>query len=104
MIAKVNAHIQMKTSQILKVELWDEDVLSDDKIQLLTILKSGPVEFLFDLADTGEFNPELHLRIFDEAGNLLLKTAIDDSLNSLKVDKTTGFREKTTIDFGLIEI
>lgn len=104
MTGKVNATIKMHQPQKVWVELWDLDVLVDDKIQSKQIFNSGPIEFIFSTADTGEFNPELQLRIFDLEGNELYKTPINTLINSLKVSNVTGFREITNIDFGIIEI
>lgn len=76
----------------------------DDKIQSKHISDSAYIEFIFSTAATGEFNPELQLRIFDEHGKELHRTSAINSINSLEKDKVTGFQENTTIDFGIIEI
>jgi len=104
MIGKVNAIIKMNQPRKLKVELWDVDVLVDDKIETKNINESGTFEFLFSTTDTGEFNPELQLRIFDEDGKELYRSPINNSINSVEINNVTGFREDTTVDFGLIEI
>jgi hypothetical protein len=104
MTGKVNATIKMLQPRIVRVELWDVDVLVDDKIQTKKISDSGIIEFLFGTTETGEFNPELQLRIFDLDGNELHKTPINKSINSMEINKVTGFKENTTIDFGIIEI
>ena len=88
----------------LKVELWDVDVLVDDKIETKSITESGAIEFLFSTTDTGEFNPELQLRIFDEDGKELYRSPINSSINSVEINNVTGFRENTTVDFGLIDV
>jgi hypothetical protein len=104
MLAKANAIIQMQSPRKLQIELWDVDVLVDDKIQSQEISDSGPVEFLFSVSDTGEINPELQLRVVDEDGNILLKSRINSEINSAQINDITGFIEKTTIDFGVITI
>ena len=104
MTGKVNATIKMLKPLKVSVELWDVDVLVDDKIHTKVITDSGPIEFIFSTSDTGEFNPELQLRIFDLQGNQLHRTPINKSLNSMGIDKVTGFKENTTIDFGIIKI
>jgi hypothetical protein len=105
MIAKVNANVQFKSKyKKVVVELWDIDVLMDDKIASHELTRSGHIEFLFSLSVTGEVNPELQLRIKDEAGNEVLRTPIDQSISAMNIDKNTGFLEHTTIDFGVIKI
>jgi hypothetical protein len=105
MNAKVNATINLKVEgKKYIVELYDVDVISDDLLKTLTIDKSGPIEFIFSLSETGEFNPELQLRIFTENRKEIFRTAIDNSLSSLNVDKNTDRVEKTTIDFGVITL
>ncbi len=104
MIAKVNAKIEMTESMICNVELWDVDLIVDDRIQTKEISVSGSVEFIFSLSETGETKPELQLRIFSADGKELFRTKVDSTLNSNSIDKTTGFREVTTIDFGIIKI
>jgi hypothetical protein len=104
MIAKVNAKIEMTRSMICNVELWDVDVIVDDRIQSKEISVSSSVEFIFSLSETGESNPELQLRIFSADGKELFRTNADSTLNSFSIDKTTGFQEVTTIDFGIIKI
>jgi hypothetical protein len=103
MTGKVNATINLKDEgKKYIVELYDVDVISDDLLKSAEIDKSGLIEFIFGLGETGEFNPELQLRIFTENRKEIFRTAIDNSLSSLNVDENTGRVEKTTIDFGVI--
>jgi hypothetical protein len=104
MTGKVNATIKMLKPLKVRVELWDVDVLVDDKIQTKEISDSGPVEFIFSTSDTGEFNPELQLRVSDIGGNELHRTPVNKTINAIETNKVTGFKETTTIDFGIIEI
>jgi hypothetical protein len=104
MTAKVNVTIQFKNSAKYIVELWDVDVLVDDKIDAKSISKPGPIEFIFSTSRTGEFNPELQLRIFSEEGNELFRSPIDKSISDLNINENTGFVEVTTVDFGIIEL
>jgi hypothetical protein len=94
----------MNKEQVLRIELWDLDLLADDKIQTITISKPSLVEFIFSFSETGEFNPELQIRICDNQDKEIHRTPINKSLNSLKIDKVTGFMEKTTVDFGTIKL
>jgi hypothetical protein len=104
MTGKVNAVVKMNRPGKLKVELWDVDVLVDDKIETKSITESGAIGFLFSTTDTGEFNPELQLRIFDEDGKELYRSTINNSISSVEINNVTGFRENTTVDFGLIDV
>ena len=104
MTGKVNATIQFQGTKMFIVELWDVDVLVDDKLQSIEISKTGPIEFIFNTSETGEFNPELQLRIFSEDQTEIYRSAIDKSISDLNIDKATGYNETTTIDFGIIEI
>ena len=105
MVAKVNATIKLssKINNVI-VELWDVDVLVDDKLDSKTVSHSGPIEFLFSIANTGEFNPELQLRVFSDTQEELYRSNIDTSISMLNIDKATGFMEHTTIEFGTIEL
>jgi hypothetical protein len=104
MNAKVNVNIQLSDAAKVFVELWDVDVLKDDLIDRKEIIKSGHVEFLFNVFDSGEFTPELQIRIALPSGKELYRTAINNQLSVMNVDKATGFREVTTIDFGTITV
>ena len=104
MTGKVNITVEMLQEQDLKIELWDVDLIVDDKIQTKQVNRSGLVEFIFSLSETGEFNPELQIRIFNNQNEEIYRSPIDRSLNSLQIDKITGFMEKTTVDFGTIKI
>ena len=104
MTGKVNITVEMLQEQDLKIELWDVDLIVDDKIQTKQVNHSGLVEFIFSLSETGEFNPELQIRIFNNQNEEIYRSPIDRSLNSLQIDKVTGFMEKTTVDFGTIKI
>ena len=104
MTGKVNITVEMLQEQDLKIELWDVDLIVDDKIQTKQVNRSGLVEFIFSLSETGEFNPELQIRIFNNQNEEIYRSPIDRSLNSLQIDKVTGFMEKTTLDFGTIKI
>ena len=105
MTAKVNATIEIKnTDSKYLVKLFDVDVIKDDEIASLEINKSEDIEFLFSLDDTGEFNPELQLRVFDTNHNEVYRSEINNSISSTNIDKITDFIEVTTIDFGLITI
>ena len=104
MTGKVNITVEMLQEQDLKIELWDVDLIVDDKIQTKQVNRSGLVEFIFGLSETGEFNPELQIRIFNNQNEEIYRSPIDRSLNSLQIDKVTGFMEKTTVDFGTIKI
>ena len=104
MTGKVNVYIDMDKEQVLRIELWDLDLLADDKIQTISISKPGLVEFIFSFSETGEFNPELQIRIYNNQEKEIHRTQINKSLNSLKIDKVTGFMEKTTVDFGTIKL
>jgi hypothetical protein len=104
MVAKVNFKISLKEQKKIRVELWDLDVIKDDKIAYKDCIQSGEYDFIFNTSDTGEWQPELQLRIFNESGIEIYRTNINDTISSSKVDEATGFRENTTVDFGLIEI
>ena len=114
MLAKVNAKIFHKANQTQKVnvELWDVDVLSDDRIDALEIeldpakSKVGiPIEFVFSTSKTGEFNPELQLRVVDSnTGTELYRTETDKSISLLNIDDATGLREVSTVEFGDINL
>ena len=105
MTAKVNATIELNnTDSKYLIKLFDIDVIKDDEIATIEITQSKEIEFLFSLDETGEFNPELQLRIFDSLFNEVFRSRIDDSISSNNVNKNTGFIEVTTIDFGLITI
>ena len=104
MTGKVNITVEMLQEQDLKIELWDVDLIVDDKIQTKQVNRSGLVEFIFSLSETGEFNPEFQIRIFNNQNEEIYRSPIDRSLNSLQIDKITGFMEKTTVDFGTIKI
>lgn len=105
MTAKVNATIELLNSNVnYIVKLFDVDVIKDDEIATLEINKSKEIEFLFALDETGEFNPELQLRVFDSNNNEVHRSEINNSISSTNIDKITGFIEVTTIDFGLITI
>ncbi len=105
MTAKVNATIELLNSNVnYVVKLFDVDVMKDDEIASIDINNSKEVEFLFSLDETGEFNPELQLRVFDSNNNEVYRSKINNSISSTNIDKITGFIEVTTIDFGLITI
>ena len=105
MIAKVNANIELLNSNgKYVVKLFDVDVIKDDEIAVKEINQSNAIEFIFPLADTGEFKPELQLRIFDAANNEIFRSEINNSISSTNINKNTGFVEVTTIDFGLITL
>ena len=104
MIGKVNAFIKMSHPRKIKVELWDLDVLIDDRLETKNLNGTGKVEFLFVTSETGEFNPELQLRIFDEDGKELYRSLVNNDINSIEINNVTGFRENTTVDFGVIEV
>ena len=105
MTAKVNATIQLnKTDTKYVVKLFDIDVIKDDVIGSLEINQSNEIEFIFSLGETGEFNPELQLRIYDSNNNEIHRSDINNSISSTNINKITGFLEVTTIDFGLIII
>ena len=105
MTAKVNATIELLNSNVnYIVKLFDVDIIKDDEIASVDISHSKEVEFLFSLDETGEFNPELQLRVFDSNNNEVYRSEINNSISSTNIDKITGFTEVTTIDFGLITI
>jgi len=104
MIGKVNAFIKMRQPRKLRVELWDVDLLKDDKLETKNLTETGQIEFLFTTSETGEFNPELQLRIFEEDGKELYKSIVNNEINSIEINNVTGFRENTTVDLGIIEI
>lgn len=104
MIGKVNAFIKMNQPRKIKVELWDVDVLIDDRLETKNLTETGKIEFLFVTSETGEFNPELQLRIFDEDGKELYRSLVNNDINSIEINNVTGFRENTTVDFGVIEV
>lgn len=104
MTGKVNVTLEMLQEQKLTIELWDLDLFFDDKIQSKEVYRSGPVEFIFSFSETGEFNPELHIRVINDQNEEIYRSPIDRSLNSLQIDEITGFMEKTTVDFGTIKI
>jgi hypothetical protein len=56
------------------------------------------------MSETGEFNPELQLRIFEEDGKELYRSIVNNEINSIEISSVTGFRENTTVDFGLIVV
>jgi hypothetical protein len=103
--AKVNVQIELLgTINGFTVELWDVDAIKDDLLGSQPILKAGHFEFLFDTNVSGEFRPELQLRVVDAEGNEVFKSEINDSLSSLAIDENTGRIENTTIDFGVIQL
>jgi len=105
MTIKVNAQIELVSMKdIIIAEIWDVDVLIDDKISSQTVSKSGPIEFILNSSKTGEIKPDLQLRLFSSSGEELYRSPIDDSINILSRDENTGFIEHTTIDFGKINL
>jgi hypothetical protein len=105
MTVKINLFIEFNESaKNLLIQVWDVDVLVDDKIESKSVNSPGPVEFLINSFDTGELNPEFQIRIFDENGDEIFRTEIDKTLTANKRDLNTGFVEQTTIDFGKIKI
>jgi hypothetical protein len=105
MIAKVNATIELLNSNVnYIVKLFDVDFIKDDEIASIEINQNKEIEFIFSLDETGEFNPELQLRVFDSTNNEVFRSEINSSISSTNIDKNTGFIEVTTIDFGLIRI
>ena len=77
MNAKVNVFIELSdlTNQLV-LELWDVDTFKDDLLASQQIPRSGHFEFLFDSNDSGEFRPELQLRVYDICRNELYKTQL----------------------------
>lgn len=104
MTGKVNITVEMLQEHDIKIELWDVDLIVDDMIQTKKVNRSGLVEFIFSLSETGEFNPELQIRIFNNQNEEIYRSPIDRSLSSLQIDNVTGFMELTTVDFGTIKI
>ena len=104
MNAKVNLNIVLKLKEKVEVKLWDVDVLKDDLIDSKVVSNSGHLEFIFNTSETGEFKPELQIRIYDLNGHELHRTSINDSISDLNINKVTGFIEVSTIDFGTIEV
>lgn len=105
MTAKVNATIELLNSNAnYLVKLFDVDLIMDDEIASIEINQSKEIEFIFSLDETGEFNPELQIRLFDSSNNEVFRSEINSSISSTNIDKNTGFIEITTIDFGLITI
>ena len=104
MTGKVNITVEMLQEHDIKIELWDVDLIVDDMIQTKKVNRSGLVEFIFSLSETGEFNPELQIRIFNNQNEEIYRSPIDRSLSSLQIDNVTGFMEMTTLDFGTIKI
>jgi hypothetical protein len=105
MIAKANATIELKNAESkYLVKLFDVDVIKDDEIASIEINTSKEIEFIFSLDETGEFNPELQLRVYDAQNNEVFRSEINNSISSTNINKVTGFIEVTTIDFGLITI
>jgi hypothetical protein len=56
------------------------------------------------MGDTGEFRPELQIRIFNASDLEIYRSEINKELNSMTIDNNTGRIEKTTIDFNSIEL
>jgi hypothetical protein len=83
MTAKVN--VQGSINGFL-LKLWDIDTIKDDLLGSQPILKAGHFEFLFDINKSGEFRPELQLRVVNAEGNEVFKSHINDSLSSFAVD------------------
>lgn len=105
MTAKVNANIELLNSnEYYIVKLFDVDIIKDDEIASIEINQNKEIEFIFSLDETGEFNPELQIRVFDSNNNEVYRSEINNSISSTNIDKITGFIEVTTIDFGLITI
>lgn len=105
MTAKVNVQIELLDSiNGFTLELWDIDIIKDDLLASQPILKAGHFEFLFEINRSGEFRPELQLRVVNAEGNEVFKSEINNSLSSLAIDKNTGRIEITTIDFGVIQL
>jgi hypothetical protein len=105
MTAKVNANIELLNSnEYYTVKLFDVDIIKDDEIASIEINQNKEIEFIFSLDETGEFNPELQIRVFDSNNNEVYRSEINNSISSTNIDKITGFIEVTTIDFGLITI
>ena len=105
MIAKVNFSIKLKAEKnIYKIKLFDVDLFKDDLLKEISITNSGSYEFLFAMGDTGEFRPELQIRIFNASDLEIYRSEINKELNSMTIDNNTGRNEKTTIDFNAIEL
>ena len=105
MIAKVNFSIKLKIEKdIYKIKLFDIDILKDDLLKEISITNSGTYEFIFAMGDTGEFRPELQIRVFNVSDLEIYRSEINKELNSLNVDKNTGRIEKTTVNFNSIEL
>ena len=105
MIAKVNFSIKLKIEKdIYKIKLFDIDLFKDDLLKEISITNSGSYEFIFAMGDTGEFRPELQIRVFNASDLEIYRSEINKELNSLNVDKNTGRIEKTTVNFNSIEL
>jgi hypothetical protein len=104
MYCKVNVRIVNLNNQELKVVLFDIDPIKNDIIGEKKINKSSDLEFVFALSETGEFNPELQIKVFDNKDQVIYKSEINNEISGWSRDKVTGMFEKTTIDFNSIEI
>lgn len=104
MIAKVNVEIELLSSKKVTVELWDVDVIQDDRIDAKFIENSGMLEFIFSTDKSGEINPELQIRIKDENGSELFRSPANNTLNAYELNSITGFLENSTISFDKIVI
>ncbi len=105
MIAKVNFSIKLKIEKVIyKIKLFDIDLLKDDLLKEISITNSGSYEFIFAMGDTGEFRPELQIRVFNASDLELYRSEINKELSSLNIDKNTGRIEKTTVNFNSIEL
>ena len=95
----------MKIEKVIyKIKLFDIDLLKDDLLKEISITNSGSYEFIFAMGDTGEFRPELQIRVFNASDLELYRSEINKELSSLNIDKNTGRIEKTTVNFNSIEL
>ncbi len=78
--------------------------MKNDLLGEKTVKKSEEIEFVFSLSESGEYNPELQLRIFDANENLIFKSEVNREISGWNRDKVTGMFEKTTIEFNPIEV
>lgn len=104
MNCKVNIKIINEFNKNLKVVLLEIDPIKNDVLGEKIIQKTQDVEFIFPLAETGEFNPELQIKVLDSENEVISETVVNSEISGWSRDKITGMFEKTTIEFIPIEI
>ena len=104
MNCKVNVKVNNLNNRKLRVILIDVDPIKNDLLGEKSTNKTEELEFIFSLSESGEYNPELQIKIFDEENNLIKESEINSEISGWSRDKVTGMFEKTTIEISPISI